>query len=205
MFQKKEIEFLFAFFAFFAVNSALVGCGNLFRTTPNKPQLYRVEGRVLDGLTHQGLGKVRVLLKATIPTQLNTQALAAAGSPDAQGSGAVQLVNYAMTAEDGSYTVELSEGFRIVRSAARIRVEASLPGYSPGGIDIPTPTRDEPVHKAPDLLLMEGAPAPPSTLPRGVFLPGIPSQPNPGAPVRTTPPSAGPQPKGPQPGPIPWK
>ena len=158
---------------------ALSGCGNLFHTTPSKPQLYRVEGRVLDGLTRQGLGKVRILLKATIPTQLNTQALAAAGSPDAQGSGAVQLANYAMTAEDGSYTVELSEGFQVVRSAARIRVEASLPGYSPGAIDLPVPSRDEPVHEAPDLLLMEGAPAPPSTLPRGVFLPGIPSQPGP--------------------------
>ena len=57
------------------------GCGNLFHTTPSKPQLYRVEGRVLDSVTRQGLARARVLLRATIPTQMNSQALTAAGSP----------------------------------------------------------------------------------------------------------------------------
>ena len=167
------------------------GCGSLFHKTPAKPQLYRVEGRVLDGLTRQGLGKVRILLRAIIPTQLQTQALAAAGSPDARGSGAVQLSSYAVTAEDGSYTVELSEGFQIVRSATRIRLEASLPGYSAAGIDLPAPTAPEPVYKAPDLFLAHGTLAPPSTLPRGVTVPGMPSAPG------------GPRPR--TPNPIQWK
>jgi hypothetical protein len=193
------------FFAFFAVSSALAGCGSLFRTTPAKPQLYRVQGRVVDGLTRQGLDKARVLLRATIPTQLQAQALAAAGSPDAQGFGAFQLSNYAVTAEDGSYAVELSEGFQIVRCATRIRVEASLPGYSAGGVEMPVPTRDEPVYKAPDLFLTPGSLAPATVLPRGVTVPGVPTQPNPGAPVRVTPLPIGPQPKKPQPNPIPWK
>jgi hypothetical protein len=181
------------------------GCGNLFHTTPSKPQLYRIQGRVLDGLTRQGLGKARVLLKATISTQLNTQALAAAGSPDAQGGGVVQLSNYAVTDENGAYTMELSEGFEIVRAAARIRLEAALPGYAAAGIDLPPPTKDEPVHKVPDLFLARGSLAPASTLPRGVIVPGVPSAPNTGAPVRVVPPPIGPRPKKPQPSAIPWK
>jgi hypothetical protein len=206
MLQKKTFDFFFALFAFLAVNSLLVGCGNLFHTTPAKPQLYRVQGRVVDGLTRQGLGKARVLLRATILTQLNAQALAAAGSPDAQGSGTVQLSNYGITAEDGSYTVELSEGFEVVRNASRIRLEASLPGYAPAGIDLPPPMKDDPVYKAPDLFLARGSLAPASTLPRGVIVPGMPSTPNAGVPpVRVTPPPIGPRPKKPQPNPIPWK
>jgi hypothetical protein len=181
------------------------GCGDLFRTTPSKPQLYRVQGRVLDGLTRQGLGKVRVLLRATIPTQMNTRSLADAGSPDARGGGVVQLSNYGVTAEDGAYTVELSEGFGVVRSATRIRLEVSLPGYSAAGIDMPPPMKDDPVYKAPDLFLAPGALAPASALPRGVYVPGLPTTPNPGAPPRVTPPPIGPQPKKPQPNPILWK
>lgn len=190
---------------FFVLAFLSCGCGNLFHTTPAKPQLYRVQGRVVDGLTRQGLGKARVLLRATIPMQLNAQALAAAGSPDAQGGGAVQLSNYGVTDEDGSYTVELSEGFGVVRNASRIRLEASLPGYAAAGIDMPVPTKDDPVHKAPDLFLARGSLAPASTLPRGVIVPGMPSTPNAGAPVRVTPPPIGPRPKKPQPNPIPWK
>ena len=202
---RKYKNLLFAFFAFSAVSGGLVGCGDLFRTTPAKPQLYCVQGRVVNGLTRQGLGKARVLLRATIPMQLQTQALAVAGSPDAQGSGAIQLSSYAMTAEDGSYTVELSEGFEIVRSATRICVEASLPGYSAAGIDLPAPNAPEPFYKAPDLFLTSGTLAPPSTLPRGVIVPGMPSQANPRAPFHVTPIPIGPQPKKPQPNPILWK
>jgi len=188
---RKSKNLFFAFFASFAVSSTLVGCGSLFHTTPAKPQLYCIEGRVLDGLTRQGIGKARILLREIIPMQLQTQALAAAGSPDARGSGAVQLSSYAVTAEDGSYTVELSEGFQIVRSATRIRLEASLPGYSAAGIDLPAPTAPEPVYKAPDLFLAHGTLAPPSTLPRGVTVPGLPSAPG------------GPRPR--TPNPIQWK
>jgi hypothetical protein len=172
------------------------GCGNLFHTTPSKPQLYRVEGRVLDSVTRQGLARARVLLRATVPTQMNSQALTAAGSPDARGGGVVQLSNYGMTDANGAYAVELSEGFGIVQHASRIRVEASLAGYVAGGIDLPIPIRDQPLYKAPDLFMAEGWLSPPSTLPRGVFVPGLPSAPGTGAP-------GGPRPK--RPNPIPWK
>jgi len=181
------------------------GCGDLFRSTPSKPQLYRVEGRVLDGVTRQGLAKVRVLLKATIPTQFNAQALSAAGSTDARGAGKVQLSSYAVAEEDGSYTVSLSEGFEIVRNATQIRLEASLPGYAAAAIDMPLATKDEPFYKAPDIFMVSGSPGPPSTLPRGVTVPGMPSQPNPGLGPRFPPPRFGPPPKKPSPSTSPWK
>ena len=150
----------------------------------------------MDGLTRQGLAKVRVLLKATVPTQFNAQALSAAGSTDARGAGKVQLSSYAVAEEDGSYTVSLSEGFEIVRNATQIRLEASLPGYAAAAIDMPLATKDEPFYKAPDIFMAEGWLSPPSTLPRGVFVPGLPSAPGTGAP-------GGPRPK--RPNPIPWK
>ena len=196
----QHLTFNISHLTFFVLAFLSCGCGSLFQTTPAKPRLYCVEGRVLDGVTRQGLGKTRVLLRATVPTQMNTRSLVAAGSPDAKGSGAVQLASYAVTDDDGAYTVELSEGFEVLQSATRIRLEASLPGYSAAGIDMPIPVRNQPTYKAPDLFLARGSPGPASTLPRGVTVPGAPSAPGMGPGFHF-----GPQPRRPPPNAIPWK
>jgi hypothetical protein len=181
------------------------GCGLNLKPPPPKPQLYRVQGRVLDATTRQGLASARVLLRAAIPTELDTRALAAVAGPAPQGRGAVQLTAYAYTSASGEYRVELSEGFEILRSAARIRIEVSKGGYLVAGMDLPPPGRPEKVYGVPDILMAPGDPAPASSLPPGVILPGMaPAASGPPEP-RVLPPTVGASRLKPKENPIPWK
>ena len=154
---------------------ALPGCGawNL----GGRPALYRLQGRVVDGGTQQGLPNTRVLVRAAIPTHFGPRTLAA----------------YAYTNAAGSYEAELSEGFEVIRTATGIHLEAGRGGYQPAGLDLPPPTQEQPVYKAPDLVLAPGGPSPTNRLPRGLNVPGLaplsPGGPLPvGKPVPLTPP-----------------
>jgi hypothetical protein len=173
----------------------LCGCGPLIRPAPEKPDLYRVTGRVVDAQTRQGLANVRVLLRVTILTDLGPRALA----------------SYGYTGANGSYSMEVSEGFEVVRHAVQIRLEASGRGYKPAAVDLPPPAKPEKVYPAPDILLAPGDLPRATTLPPGVTIPGYTTAPGattpPGPPAgpRILPPRVSPQPKKPQPNPIPWK
>ena len=113
---------------------AASGC-SLF--APRKPLLYRVEGRVVDAATRQPAANVRVRLAARIPTDFGLRTLTA----------------YGMTGHDGTYDIELSEGFTVLRSAQAIRLEASKGGYGAASTDLPIPAKRESVYKVPDLYL----------------------------------------------------
>jgi len=170
----------------------LCGCGPLRWPAPRKPDLYRVAGRVVDAQTRQGLANVRVLLRATILTDFGPRPLA----------------SYGYTGANGSYSVEVSEGFAVVHHAVQIRLEASGRGYKPAAVDLPPPARPQKVYPAPDILLVPGDLPRATTLPPGVTIPGYPTAPGatppPGPPAgpRILPPRVGPQPKKPQPNPI---
>jgi len=121
------------------------GC-SLF--APRKPLLYRVQGRVVDAATRQPAANVRVRLAASIPTDFGPRTLTA----------------YGMTDHTGTYDIELSEGFAVLRSAQAIRLEASKSGYGTTSTDLPIPGKKEDVYKAPDLYLapvVRGAPMAP--------------------------------------------
>ena len=121
------------------------GC-SLF--APRKPLLYRVQGRVVDAATRQPLPNVLVRLAARIPTDFGPRTLAAFG----------------MTRHDGTYDVELSEGFAVLRTAQAIRIEVSKDGFGATGADLPIPAKRESVYKVPDLFLapvVRGAPMAP--------------------------------------------
>jgi hypothetical protein len=196
--RKKSGSF-FALFASFAVSTALAhllaGCGPLIRPAPEKPDLYRITGRVADAQTRQGLPNVRVLLRVTMLTDLGPRA----------------LVSYGYTGANGSYSVEVSEGFEVVRQAVQIRLEASGRGYKPAAVDLPPPANPEKVYPAPDILLAPGDLPRATTLPPGVTIPGYPTAPGPatapGPPAgpRILPPRVGGQPKKPPEPTIPWK
>jgi len=196
--RKKSWSF-FALFASFAVSIALAhlaaGCGPLMHPAPEKPDLYRITGRVADAQTRQGLPNVRVLLRVTILTDLGPRA----------------LISYGYTGANGSYRVEVSEGFAVVREAVQIRLEASGRGYKPAAIDLPPPAKPEKVYPAPDILLAPGDLPRATTLPPGVTIPGYTTAPGattpagPPAGPRILPPRVGSQPKKPPEPAIPWK
>jgi len=128
------------------VLTVLAGCG------PTKPELFRVRGRIVDAETKQGLAGVRLLLRAAIPTDY----------------GSTTLKSYGVTAADGSYDVELSEGSAVLRYATDIRLEAAKQGYSAAGVGVPAPIRSMPFFKLGDIVLAraaapfrEGPPRPP--------------------------------------------
>jgi len=119
------------------------GCGT---PTSRKPNLYEVRGRVLDATTGQGIINARVRLRAAIPT----------------GGFGQTLVGYAVSGVDGTYAVELSAKFDVMRYARAIEVYVSKSGYVPAGADLPPPAKKQPHYKAPDIALAPGrAPQPP--------------------------------------------
>ncbi|MBM4017358.1 MAG: hypothetical protein FJ288_03375 [Planctomycetes bacterium] len=159
----------------------------MFTRTPPKPDLYRVTGRVIDAPTKQGLGGVRLLLRAAIPTDLGPRTLAAHG----------------YTSATGTYSVELSEGFDVLRTAMGIRLEASKRGYLPVMVDLPPPAPGQKAYPVPDIVLAPGDLPPATVAPPGVPVPGL--APAPGTGPRVIVPRIGPQPKRPTPSAIPWK
>jgi len=139
-----------------AILILLAGCGPLFQ---RKPLLYRVQGRVFDAKTKQGLANARVLLRAAMPGPAGTQFLSA----------------YGIAGPTGAYDVELSEGFEVLRQATHIRIEASLRGYLAAGYDLPPPAKKEDVCRVPDIFLAPGSPYP-SGIPRELNVPTRPSR-----------------------------
>jgi hypothetical protein len=129
------------------------GCGTLWVPVPDKPQLYRIEGRVLDATNQTPVANARVMLRAAIPQQLITQGLPVIDNVKPGGGGAIQMTGYGFTRSDGTYDVELSEGFEIVKTAKIIRVEVSAAGYLSGSVDIPPPTQPAKVYKVPNVFL----------------------------------------------------
>ena len=128
--------------------AALLAASGCSLFAPRKPLLYRVQGRVVDAATRQPAANVRVRLAASIPTDFGPRTLTA----------------YGMTGHNGTYDIELSEGFAVLRSARAIRLEASKSGYGATSTDLPVPDKKEDVYKVPDLYLtpvVRGAPAVP--------------------------------------------
>jgi hypothetical protein len=136
-----------------AIVLIVVGCG------PKKPELFRVRGRIIDAEMKQPLSGVRLVLRATFPADV----------------GKTTLKSFGVTRVDGSYDVELSEGFAVVREAAEIGLDAAKPGYTPVSVGVPVPIRSAPFFRMGDIvmrrsagLLREGPPpAPPPA--RGLF------------------------------------
>jgi len=102
-----------------------------------RPDFYVLRGRVLDAETGRGLGDARLRLRAAIATGLGPRVFSA----------------YGMTAPDGSYELELSEGYDALRLAGRIRLDAGKSGYATCGAEIPPPARKQKVYVAPDVVL----------------------------------------------------
>jgi hypothetical protein len=123
--------------------TVLVGCG------PSKPQLYSVRGRVVDAATRQGVVQAKLLLRALL-VEANKEGLAASAT----------LMAYGFTEADGTYSVELSQGFDVLRRASAIRLEASAPGYGTATMDVPAPTKKEEFYKLPDILMVRAVASP---------------------------------------------
>jgi len=124
----------------------MVGCGT---PTSRKPNLYEVRGRVVDAETKLGLASARVRVRAVMPSAVGKQV----------------LTSYAVADVEGQYRAELAAGFAAVQHAAEVRVDASVPGYVPGGVDLPPPQKSQGHYAAPDILLSRGqAPHPPPDL-----------------------------------------
>ena len=102
-----------------------------------RPDFYVLRGRVLDAGTGRGLGEARLRLRAAIATNLGPRVFSA----------------YGTTAPDGTYELELGEGYDALRLAGRIRLDAGKSGYATGGAEIPPPARKQNVYAAPDVVL----------------------------------------------------
>jgi len=128
------------------VMAALLAASGCSLFAPRKPLLYHIQGRVVDAATRQPATNVRIRLAALIPTNLGPRTLTA----------------YGITGHDGTYDIELSEGFAVLRTAQAIRLEASKSGYGTTSTDLPIPGKKEDIYKVPDLYLapvVRGAPA----------------------------------------------
>jgi len=112
-----------------------------------KPQLYCLRGRVLDAETGEGLPRARLWLRAGISTAFGPRSLAAAG----------------ITKTDGTYELELGEGFDVVQLAHAIHASAGKPGYAPKTADLPTPTKARRFYVAPDIILSKAKAKPLAT------------------------------------------
>jgi hypothetical protein len=145
--------------------AAASGCGLFVKSPPPKPQLYAVEGRVIDAQTGNGMLNVRVMVRATIPAMANATGLPPMSGKAPALGGQILMTGYGMTGTEGRYRVELSEGFEIARLATQIRVEVSAPGYLAEGADMPIPKADQAAYKAPDILLSRAYRLPPAPLP----------------------------------------
>jgi hypothetical protein len=131
---------------------ASVGCG------PKRPELFRVRGRIIDAEMRQPLSGVRLLLRATFPADV----------------GKTTLKSFGVSRADGSYDVELAEGFAVLREAAEIGLDAAKPGYTPVSVGVPVPIKRAPFFTLGNIVmarsaapLREGPPPPPPS--RGLF------------------------------------
>jgi hypothetical protein len=104
-----------------------------------RPDFYVLRGRVLDAGTGRGLGDARLRLRAAIATDLGPKVFSA----------------YGVTAPDGTYELELNEGYDALRLAGRIRLDAGKSGYATGGAEIPPPPKKQNVYAAPDVVLQK--------------------------------------------------
>ncbi|HET6441591.1 MAG TPA: hypothetical protein VFH53_04370 [Phycisphaerae bacterium] len=102
-----------------------------------RPDLYVLRGRVLDAETGRGLGDARLRLRAAIATGLGPRVFSA----------------YGITAPDGTYELELGEGYDALRLAGRIRLDVGKSGYATGGAEIPPPAAKQKAYAAPDVVL----------------------------------------------------
>ena len=114
-----------------------------------RPDFYILRGRVLDAETGRGLGDARLRLRAAIATGLGPRVFSA----------------YGVTAPDGTYELELGEGYDALRLAGRIRLDVGKSGYATGGAEIPPPARKQNVYAAPDVVLQR-VPLEPFAAPR---------------------------------------
>jgi hypothetical protein len=167
---------------------ATTGCGSMFQDK-SKPTLYRVTGRVLDPFSKKPLVNVRLQLRAAIPIATDIGRLPARGGVQPRDpnqdylswvikrqpvdrvqprdSSKTYLVANGFTRANGTYDLELSEGFEVLRSATDIRIEAFLGGYEIGTMDMPVPNKPQKSYAAPDLYLSPRLPAaPPTNIPR---------------------------------------
>jgi hypothetical protein len=60
---------------------------------------------------------------------------------------------YGITAPDGTYELELAEGYDALHLAGRIRLDAGKSGYATGGAEIPPPATKQKAYAAPDVVL----------------------------------------------------
>lgn len=102
-----------------------------------RPDFYVLRGRVLDAETGRGLGDARLRLRAAVATGLGPRVFSA----------------YGVTAPDGTYELELAEGYEALRLAGRIRLDVGKSGYATGGAEIPPPARKQKRYAAPDVVL----------------------------------------------------
>ena len=102
-----------------------------------RPDFYRLRGRILDAETGRGLGDARLRLRAAIATGLGPRVFSA----------------YGITAPDGTYELELGEGYDALRLAGRIRLDVGKTGYATGGAEIPPPARKQKAYAAPNVVL----------------------------------------------------
>jgi len=102
-----------------------------------RPDFYILRGRVLDADTGRGLGDARLRLRAAIATGLGPKVFSA----------------YGVTAPDGTYELQLGEGYSALRLAGRIRLDVGKSGYATGGAEIPPPARKQKRYTAPDVVL----------------------------------------------------
>ena len=143
---------LFSGFVIAAILAAASGFGP-WPPSPPKPLLYHVTGRVFDGATKQPLPNVRLRLRAVVPVDFDVSRLPTYGDKKPTGKGTIPLTAFGFTKADGTYDMELSEGFAVIRNATEIRIDASVAGYEIASADMPTPAKPQDVYKAPDLYL----------------------------------------------------
>jgi|WetSurMetagenome_2_1015567.scaffolds.fasta_scaffold669919_1 hypothetical protein len=136
-----------------ALAVATAGCGLFGLSAPRKPSLYTVEGRVFDAATHKPIQSARIMVRATIPAVTNATGMPPLSGKAASLGGQMIMSGYGLTDTDGRYSVELSEGYQIARTATQIRIEASAPGYLAGSTQLSAPTSAEPSYDAPDIIL----------------------------------------------------
>jgi hypothetical protein len=137
----------------------MAGCGLFGKPAPRKPNLYTVEGTVLDAMTQKSIHSARVMVRATIPSVTNTTGLPPIRGKMPSLGGQMLMTGYGVTDTNGKYRIELSEGYQIVRTATRIRIEASAAGYTAGSTELPAPQTEKSSYEAPDIILVR----PPTT------------------------------------------
>jgi hypothetical protein len=135
-----------AAWVFVAIAVGVVAAGGCGRGRQAKPELFRLRGRIVDAETKQGMAQVRLVLSAVIPT----------------AAGKTTLKNYGITAADGFYDIELSEGFETLRYASQIRLEAAKHGYAAVSVEVPAPMKGAPFFRLGDIVMARSGAGVPS-------------------------------------------